>query len=97
MAKKKSSSVEPQAKLRSVISPASPGGPQVLRKSLIVPAAGVFVLFPEFGGAVVVVELMLVVAIVLTALWGPGPEPATERAFRILGMLLNRPEPPVQQ
>jgi hypothetical protein len=50
------------------------------------------IVHPVFGGVVVIVEAVVVLAIVLTALY--ASEARSERAFRLLRWLGNRPEPP---
>jgi hypothetical protein len=54
--------------------------------------AGISVLHPVLGEVIAVIELVVVLTIIGTALFG---SPAlSERAFRLLRWIGNRPEPP---
>ena len=54
--------------------------------------AGIGVLHPMLGEAIAIIEVVVVLAIIGTALFG---SPAlSERAFRLLRWIGNRPEPP---
>jgi len=54
--------------------------------------AGIGMLHPVFGEIIVAVEAAVGLAIILTALF--GSQALSERAFRLLCWLGNRPEPP---
>lgn len=53
---------------------------------------GIGVVHPVLGGALAVIEAMMVLTILGTALF--GSRELSERAFRLLRWLGNRPEPP---
>lgn len=70
---------------------------------LILPRAGVsagifcapvtaWLVMPLFGAVVIGTEVAVVLAVVLTALFGSDTK--SDRAFRLLRWSLNRPEPP---
>ncbi|GAA1013198.1 hypothetical protein Aple_016890 [Acrocarpospora pleiomorpha] len=50
---------------------------------------------PLLGYVVLVIELVLVVAIVVTAMY--GSDQISERAFRLIRLLFNRREPPTRR
>jgi len=53
---------------------------------------GIGILHPMFGEIITLVEAAVGLAIILTALF--GSQALSERAFRLLRWLGNRPEPP---
>lgn len=53
---------------------------------------GIGVLHPMFGQVIVVIEIVMVLTIILTALF--GSQTLSERAFRLLRWVGNRSEPP---
>jgi hypothetical protein len=53
---------------------------------------GISVLHPLLGGVLAVVELVMILTVLGTALF--GSQTLSERAFRLLRWLGNRPEPP---
>ncbi|MFE4758458.1 hypothetical protein ACFVW1_31565 [Streptomyces olivochromogenes] len=96
MAKKKSRSVQSQVIQDDAASPLGTRVRQLaVGAGLLAPQAVVAVAFPTFALVAASVELAVPVAILLTALY--ARESAGERAFHLLRMVLNRPEPPAQQ
>ena len=57
--------------------------------------ATLFMLHPLLGGIVALVELTVVLTIFGTALY--GSETLSQRAFRLLRWMVNRPEPPTPE
>ena len=53
---------------------------------------GISILHPLLGGVLAVVELVMILTVLSTALF--GSQTLSERAFRLLRWLGNRPEPP---
>jgi hypothetical protein len=57
--------------------------------------AGAWLAWPFFGALAVSAEIIVVLAIVFTALYGSDRH--SGRAFRLLRWSLNRPEPPIRR
>jgi hypothetical protein len=80
--------LDPEQEPRGLLSARSLG----VGACLVGPPAGIGMFHPALGAIIVGIELMVTLTIISTALF--GSQALSERAFRLLRWLGNRPEPP---